>query len=1315
MPNPQQPSYGRLQIDTTNKVDPVVTETAEDVGARGRGGMKSGGFKFAQDSNAAYRVPDSLLNTITDNAGHVIDAVDKSMTQANKWAAEADKAAEDDLTNQMDTLRASDDYVGDTAEGRANRERDLDMAFKGKFITDKSKNRQLVREAQANARVKQGAGLTTINSYQTQFANLENLSKPEKIAMYTAMLEDADDILDPELRRGFQSTIDTTKASMMKDMEAAQVGTLKAFEDRLGQAFPSKTEIDEAEYPDRESFVRASTSADFDVWNALPPEQQAMGQVFFESIAGDVWDRAQTATGRKVSLERSLETREIIGKPGSKPRLAEILDDYTASRGISVVADALSSNTALYNKPDQARAEMEDLATSFLTESPARFQEFLQLLDPKDVPEQFAGLRSAANGDLESFTSYYGSMAVRDNAMTWTAARYSDRVVAAAGSGKTRNGSTMNGSGTPPTNEEKVNTVVNAERTAVRGRLAIEQGVDEDSITAEQVNNAIVQAASSPNAGMMLPMEDHCNETTIPRLTNAIYSLPAGHADRSYGLEQLRKLDDSAASWMEGIAEKPGGMAALEELGLLGEWKLLKQERALEDAGGERNAFAPGQLAANIVELDLPEEAEVYGLDRIMDESTRGITKFLTDSEYYNEDGVRQFTDHTEAAAMTSEFVNGGFSSPKEAASSPYATAMKSAFQGIRSMGGLYIDDGNGSYKVNTEALAANPSLRFAVPEIAQSALIEGGSIGMTSIAIDMVKSILPPHVAGIYERGNLQVQNGILKMTQEFFANTKDITSPESQEFMEKFGERLQIMMAASSDPSTHTRGLAKLHGAPVEVSGVLTDAMISQLYGRSTKSEAHVFEDAYLHHNAPSGRMTGETTRTDGTVTYDPSENEYRDDNYFAMLDKIHGGYDPAFDGDDEDAFRVAQEAKHKKLVDTTATAAIIRHATLHDPEFAATIVTALSSQQGNANVTIAGVLGQYFQKNNVTVMQRPFEGGMGSTPRSTGVSLASSGWEMSTEGMALGAIAREGSRLEEGEIKRGALEFDVVITPSTDGEGSLSVIDGTSEYSNAMGTNLDAFKAKWGSDSNFEQAVGYTNSLGRRFLDENQVTTLGNDITARVSKALKIPRGEVSKMLYPVLTGNDMTLPRIHQNDDQAVSGANEWLPWGIGIIGTEHTRRKVMALEAQGIDPAMPVDKRAELKQFSAERGAALLAYVDGLEAGVLQAATLPEVIAGMKDFIPHNDPDADSDDVDRNAMFDLKHGGTMLQVRTLTGRQPLVVTNPATIGRINRWLTTGNRVPQAITDDPYYRQLDSSSTQGSIPGAVTNRSKMNPGF
>ena len=70
---------------------------------------------------------------------------------------------------------------------------------------------------------------------------------------------------------------------------------------------------------------------------------------------------------------------------------------------------------------------------------------------------------------------------------------------------------------------------------------------------------------------------------------------------------------------------------------------------------------------------------------------------------------------------------------------------------------------------------------------------------------------------------------------------------------------------------------------------------------------------------------------------------------------------------------------------------------------------------------------------------------------------------------------------------------------------------------------------------------------------------------------------------------------------------------------------------------------------------------------------------------------------------------------MLQVRTLSRQSPVTITSAATIGRINRWLTTGNRVPQAITDDPYYRQLDSSSTQGSIPGSVTNRSQMNPGF
>lgn len=1314
MPNPNKPSYGRLQIDTTNKVEPVVTETAADVGNRGRGGMKSGGFKFAQDSNAAYRVPDSLLNTITDNAGGVIDAVDKSMQQASQWAAEADQAAEDDRELQIQQEMATDDYIAATAASKAARIKSINSKFDGGFITDKAKNRQLVRDAQATAAVKQGEGLTVINSYATQFENLENLDSPAKIAMYSAMLEDADDILDPELRRSFQTTIDTTKASMASDMEGAQVAALKEFETRLGKAFPTKEEIDAADYPDRATFVRGSTSADFDVWNALPPEQQAMGQVFFESIAGDIWDQAQTATGRQVSLERSLETRELIGTPGSKPRLASILTDYSAPRGIAVLAEALSSNTALYNKPDQARAEMEDLATTFLSGSPARFQEFMQMLDPKDVPEAFAGLRTAANGTGEEFAGYYSGMENAAGALTFAVATYSNRVVSGAGRGQTRNGTNMNGTGTLPTAEDKVKTVVAAERDATRRRLANSQGVDETTITAEQVNNAIVLESSSPNAGMMIPMDDNYNETTIPRLTNAVFSLPAGHADRAVGLDQLRKMDDDVGSWMEGIMELEGGTEVLAELGLAAEWAMWKQERALEAAGGERNAFAPGQLAANMVDVDL-DAPGTYGLGRLMQEGTRGLTSYLTQSKFFTEDGVRVFTDFTEAAAMTQEFVDGGFDSPDAASASPYATAMRHAFKGISDMGGIYKDDGHGSYTVDMDAVTSNPSLRYAVPSIASAALIDGGSIGTTSLAVDMVKAILPPHVAGIYDRGNLMVKNGILKMTQEFFANTKDITSPDSQEFMQTFGQRLQVMMAASSDPSTQKRGLAKINGAPVEVTGVISESMISQMYGRSTRSEADHNEGAWVHHNAPSGRMTGETTMDDGSVQYDPSEDEYRDDAYFTLLDKLHGPYDPLMHGDDEDTYRQQQVTAHKRHVDTTATSAIIRHATLNDPAFAETIVTALSSQAGDADVTIAGVLGMYFQNNNVAVMQRPIPGMTGAVEVSRGITVSNSGWEVGTEGAAVAGLTRENGVTQDEALA--ALQFDVVITPTTEGKGSLNLIDGSSQYSSAQSIRTDKFEATWGSGGDFESALGYTNSLSRRFLDENQVTTLGNEVTTRISKALKIPRAEVAKRLYPTLAGGQMTLPGLDVEADQSVNDVNEWLPFGMGIIGTEHVRRKTMELEAQGIDPFMPVGKRTQLKQFSAERGVALLSYVDALEKGDASPGTLAEAIRQISELTATDEqvqagPD-DNSDTQRQVMFNLKHGGTMIEMRRLNNARSNAITDPATIAQINTWLTSGHRKPQAISADPAYRMLE--QREPTRPTPVSNPRVMNPGY
>ena len=184
MPNPNQPQYGRLQIDTTDKVQTTASQVQTDKGRDGVGGMQSGGFKFAQDARSAYNTPQSLLDATLEGLPGLMKGVADGLETANKWAADFDSAIEDDRAMELAELQASDTYVGALLdEDRETMVDNLDQKFEGMYVTDRAKDRHTIRRMTQGAKVRIAKGEDLSYSFEQSMASVAHLAPAEQIAM----------------------------------------------------------------------------------------------------------------------------------------------------------------------------------------------------------------------------------------------------------------------------------------------------------------------------------------------------------------------------------------------------------------------------------------------------------------------------------------------------------------------------------------------------------------------------------------------------------------------------------------------------------------------------------------------------------------------------------------------------------------------------------------------------------------------------------------------------------------------------------------------------------------------------------------------------------------------------------------------------------------------------------------------------------------------------------------------------------------------------------------------------------------------------
>lgn len=381
MPNPQNPQYGRINLDTTKKTAPRGSQVQTDLGRRGQGGMQSGGFQFGGNSSAAFRVPDTLLNVVTKGLPMASSIATQAIDYANDWVETADRYALEDMEKRLIELESDPAYMeaGPTERAKIRQTR---IAMAGEEFTSYGyKNRHELRMMEANLDIQRSIApdaqfsisqLVTADDWDTlptdvQLDRLEGLRSEYSSAR-------------PEIRMAIDEAFDSASNVVGQELIRQNQMMLQSFESSLG-SIPSDVLYDESgniiPFEEFRNLAHASWSKQTEGQSLQYSEnEQALLEKFIDSMSRDFYGKVQQGT--VAPHMEGIKARMVAQLKDEPPAVYTIEPAVLAMDGVRAQG-VLSASLAQYatTQPDgfpEARARA--LATGVIND-PAALRKYL--------------------------------------------------------------------------------------------------------------------------------------------------------------------------------------------------------------------------------------------------------------------------------------------------------------------------------------------------------------------------------------------------------------------------------------------------------------------------------------------------------------------------------------------------------------------------------------------------------------------------------------------------------------------------------------------------------------------------------------------------------------------------------------------------------------------------------------------------------------------------------------------------------------------------------------------------------------------------
>lgn len=1244
MANPNQPSYGRLQIDTTNKVGTTSSEVGTDKGRQGVGGSQGGGFKFGPDGSGAYRTPQTLLGAVAGGLPGVVSSISDMQEASRKWSNDFDEAVATDQETQYRELINSDAFLGmELEEDRAKAIDNLYATFDSQFITDKYKDEQRVRRIQSSAATRRAQGTDTVYSFKKELSDVAKLPPQDRIEMIERYEAAGDSILDARLREEFRQMRESAVQAISNGWKASNEQVVSGFKTHLEQEYRTKAQIEANGPTTRDAFIGSVSSAFLDTYSGLTDEQRAMGAEFLQSIAADQWDRAQFQTGRELGME-SIQAAGLAVKTQDVGTLVSIMNEQTVDQGMLTLTDAL----AYGNWGGDVDAESFAIrVANQVFQNPASLQDFLrsvpQLPDAISDPA-FKAVHQAAMKDSEAFM-----IALESNpeALDRATMMYARRTVGAAKLTNSRGEPTPKSGSTDMSPDEKRAQARGAAMGQVEEQIRAEQGLKADAqIPAELTLTRFREMSSTPGAGLHLSTTREFNSETLPMLMNSVSTLPDGPA-REQALATLARADSLAAQYIADILER-GGDQAMEMLDLRAPYHQYVAGMTSASLGG--TAMAPGALAATIIE-NMPDNDHTAPLRRQISGAAIGMTNSLLEGPFYdNATGFRRQRNHLDAGTFSADYASSPY---KDLASAQQSNYYKSVQNVITRTGQLYRKNDSGQYELNVDAVNNNPDLIFAIPSLMdKDEQTFGQHPGIRDLASQAIRTLMPPHVASLYDNAapGSMLRFNIQHMTRQLLNN---IESPEEAgTFFETFPDRLETMQLAASDPAAQAAGVESLKGVNVfslEAFSTSFDLGNVEDFGRSTLQEdtAHDrwFNATPLLRAATAG-LVGERSH----VRYAEEEAEAMD----AVLAERYKDVEKTAEDDTDPA--TANRRRYQAELQQAASAALLEEA-MKDPTFRTRLTMQLATSADYPNKALQNALSGWMENNDVTItmMPNPEVLGAGSTIETNPAGI------LSAPEIAFTAPAKD-------------IKFHATSVPTVNG-GSLKTVDGSSQYSDSLRTNDATLVPMWDVPGvDVGTAVATTNSASRQFLTEDQVTTLNDELVSTLAERFQMTPEAVRSQIPNLLDGSEISSTFIREAGADGEDGLRLTGNWE--------------SIQDQGIDPRLGPKARAGYRQYSVERAINLMFLMEYARGGSsgdnsLTMSSLEEFSAIAHSIVPStmSVKDGESEMQGRHTLFGISDHAMSRPVMSLRGSFGTIkVDSTEFVTRAKKLLTTGSDMP-----------------------------------
>lgn len=1253
MPNPNQPQYGRLQIDTTDKVQTTASQVQTDKGRDGVGGMQSGGFKFAQDARSAYNTPQSLLDATLEGLPGMMKGVADGLETANKWAADFDSAIEDDRAMELAELQASDTYVGALLdEDRETMVDNLDQKFEGMYVTDKAKDRHTIRRMTQGAKVRIAKGEDLNYAFDQSMASVDNLSPADQIAMLERYEGAADDMLDPRLRAAFDQKKRNAEMKIAKEWADKNTQAVEDFQTWTSTQFGTMSDIKKQGITGRDQFIATTANYYIERFKDASNEQRAIARTMLESLAGDQYDSAAFTTGELMSHESSqvvafgVHTRD-------RDAILPVLSGQSAMKGLKVLSQAMSQTTFM-NWMDQM-AFAQRTASQLFGENPSLMQDFLRGVPP--LPEGadpgLVALHTAAQKGATDFEVALADDALHRGASASVEQLYARRVVDGLKGQRTGDGN-VTGSDDKLTNQEQQAIAAAAERSGAAANIRAQLGIpNEVEVPKSLIDFHIYQANNAPSSGLILAGGAGYDAHTVPTLMNAVAGLPSG-MDKEMGLIALSNADKSVAEWFEHHIEK-GDSATLEKGGLLSAYRLYQQGLVAASIGG--TSLVPGTLTSVIDSL--PENDFTMQLRYKITDGMEGMRRGLINSKYYDDNGVRIMQDHDDAKSFQIAHANDVQPvTVDEAMQSNMVKATGAAFKRVRESG-LFKEG-----QLDKEVLAANSDLLVVAPTVIAALADDPHHLGSRVMVEDLISTIYPDHVVALYTSGSPVMKAQIEGMTSRFFTEVKKPDQSSLGEFVTNFEISLGHMMALSRTPSVRTDGLNRLGAASsVVVRNTLSERDRLSI-GDSTVHERLADDDAFDSVNTNADRYAyGEVDNAGNRVKASERNVDYID--RMARSNTLAERYGEKQQGQESDEeFAAKMDQRFADEVDEGMGSALVEYA-LRSPDFRDILMAELAGDVP-PEMAVSQAMIQWQKDKNVVVTLVP------ATVESSGSSIDNTGWTTTN------AQGRYVNNL--GSKETTPLRFSITATPADGPIGNrIRFVDGTSEYSNIMAPNSE--RLYWDGDSESKaSAVGTTNGAGRTFLSKQQVHDLNTEFMGVFNEMFPETPADQLADLDSMLTGSPVSSSVVRSSSqlEQAQMGI-------LSLSGDPATEMRQMSVErAISVLSVLSMMRTNDKVQFDSGQSAiqTLKEHLPKHAQGDAVSTKIPRMEADYDEY--RADPRSGHEI--RSTLFDFTYdfqGRPQLEVQAtrLDGKAHRYKLNDKpTMDRIRRLMTTGTDTP-----------------------------------